>query len=270
RALQGAVPRRRGASGPPALADVPGALRGDWQRVLAGPVAETPFDPAMTDGLPDPVARWLRRALPAGEPLRTAVTLRQHGTIRLRGRWWPFRAVQALDPFRGYVWPVRTRVLGLPLVGHDSLVGDEARMRHRLLGVLPVVDASGPDLARSAAARAVSEMCFVPAAALDPRVTWSPVSEAEAVGTVEVLGHRHELTVRVDAEGRLLRGTMPRWASVDGGPWQLHPFGAVCAEEWTVDGVTVPRVVVGGYGAGESFHTDGAFIRLVVDAAAYR
>ncbi|WP_225753418.1 DUF6544 family protein [Actinotalea sp. Marseille-Q4924] len=252
------------------LDEVPRALRADWRRVLGAPAGrDVQFDPAMTDGLPAAVERWMHHALRPGVVLHRSVVMRQHGEIRLRGRWWPFRSVQALDPFRGYVWPVRTRVLGLPLVGHDALVGDRAAMRHRLLGLVPVVDATGPDLARSAVARAASEICFVPAAALDPRVSWSALSDDEAVGAVELLGHRHELTVRVDGEGRLLRGTMPRWASVDGGPWQLHPFGAVCEEEWTVDGVTVPRVVVAGYGPGESFHTDGAFIRLVVDDARY-
>lgn len=246
---------------------VPKRLREDWAELLRATATPPPFVPAMADHLPSAVGRWLRHAIAAGTPLRHRVELTQHGQIRLGGRWWPFRAVQAVDPLGGYLWPVRTRVLGLPLVGVDRLSGGSAEMTHRLLGLLPVVRAEGPDLARGAAARAASELCWAPAAALDPAISWEEHSATRVTAHVPVDGEVVTLTLDIDDAGVVRSTVARRWAQLDGGPWQWHDFGARLLAERTVAGITVPSRLVAGYG--QRYWSDGAFIRLAVDDLAF-
>lgn len=247
---------------------VPAAARSDWEDLLSPTPDPQPYDPAMAADLPAPARRWLDHAIAPGTPLRRRVEMRQHGQLRLGGRWWPFRSRQALDPLRGYVWPVRTSLLGVPMLGVDRLHGEDAEMTHRLLGLLPVVRATGADLARSAAARAASEICWSPATALDPSVDWRAVSDSEVVALVPVGGEVHECTLLIGGDGALRGGTTRRWAQLNGGPWQWHTFGARTLAEGTFGGFTVPSRVVAGYG--DDYAGAGAFIRLAVDDVVHR
>jgi hypothetical protein len=250
------------------LPAVPRAARSDWDDLLAPTPDAEPYDPAMAADLPAAARRWLDHAVAPGTPLRRRVEMRQHGQIRLGGRWWPIRARQALDPLRGYVWPVRTSLFGVPLVGIDRLHGEQAEMTHRLLGVIPVVRESGADLARGAAGRAAGEMCWSPATALHPSVRWREVSDTEVVALVPVAGEVQECTLRVDGSGALRGCSNPRWARLDGGPWRWHTFGARILSEGTFDGFTVPTRVVAGYG--EDYAGEGAFVRLAIDDVVHR
>jgi hypothetical protein len=129
------------------------------------------FDPAMVEHLPGPARRWLRHAIAPGTPLRRSVVLHQHGTIRL-GSWRPFTASEALAPLEGFLWPVTTHLFGLPIHGFDRYSHGTGEMRHRVLGLLTVMTATGPDIDRSAAARHTSEIIWAPAAALAPQIGW--------------------------------------------------------------------------------------------------
>nr|KEP22842.1 hypothetical protein DA06_15470 [Georgenia sp. SUBG003] len=149
------------------------------------------------------------------------------------------------------------------MLGVDRLHGETAEMTHRLLGVVPVVRASGADLVRSAAARAASEICWSPATALDPSVRWREISGTEVVALVPVGGEVHECTLRTASDGAMREGTTRRWAQLGGGPWQWHTFGARTLAEGTFGGFTVPTRIVAGYG--DDYAGDGAFIRLAVD-----
>jgi len=154
---------------------VPRAVLPDWEDLLSPTPRPQLYEPAMAADMPAPARRWLDHAITPETPLRRRVEMWQHGRIRLGRRSWPVRAREALDPLRGYVWPVRTSLLGLPMLGIDRLNGESAEMTHQLLGLVPVGRASGADLVRSAAGRAATEMCWSPATAFDPSVRWREV-----------------------------------------------------------------------------------------------
>jgi hypothetical protein len=126
----------------------------------------------------------------------------------------------------GYVWACTTRVAGVAVHGYDRFAHERADMVHRALGRFAVVDESGPDLARSAAGRLVTELVWTPAAALDPGICWKPVDDDTATAVLPCADGTHEVTITVDPIGVLRRVTTLRWARVDRGPYRLHPFGA--------------------------------------------
>jgi len=112
--------------------------------------------------LPEEVRLYLEHAIAPGTPIATAVRLRMHGEIRLR-RWFPFRAEQVISLDRGMIWNATVRMYGMPIRGSDRLVNGQGAMRWKLLGVIPVMTASGSDITRSAVGRVQGESVWLPA-----------------------------------------------------------------------------------------------------------
>jgi Family of unknown function (DUF6544) len=248
---------------------LPSAVRQDWTELAAATPTATAFDPLSVQGLPDPARRWLTHAIAPGTPLRRRVEITQHGRIRI-GAWRDFRARQVIAGREGYVWACATRVLGMPVFGYDRLAHGRGDMVHRAFGRVAIVNQSGPDLTRSAAGRLVSELIWTPAAALDPGIAWNPVDDRTVNARLSYGDRTHEITLTVAATGALQKVTMLRWASVDRGPYRLHPFCAEVHREATFDGYTVPTRVTAGYDHESPRWPDCAFIQLTVDSAAFR
>lgn len=241
---------------------LPRPVEQDWVRLSAPTPSPASFDPEMAAGLPAPARRWLTHAIAPGTPLYRTVLLAQHGQIRL-GSWRSLRATQVVAALDGFVWATTIRMMGLPVTGFDRYASGSGQIRHRLLGLVPVASATGPDIARGAAGRLASETVFVPAAGLVDPVRWQAVDESRATMLVPVGGHTHEVTVTVAASGALREVSMPRWAQQRRAGFRERPFTVVVQEEATFEGYTIPARMVAGY------EPEDPFIRLLIDHATY-
>lgn len=243
------------------------AARSEWDGLAEPTLTPTTLQPSDTAELPDPVQRWLGRAVDPGTPLRSRVELRMRGQIRLRG-WRRFTAVQRLGP-GGFVWCARLRLAGLPVVGFDRYTCGCGQMRWRLLGAVPLVSAGGPDVTRSAAGRLAGELLLtVPATALRTDVVWRRDTADRATALVPVGGDAHEVTLTVGPDGALTELVMDRWGDPGGG-FGLHRFGAAVHGEVGSSGFTIPRSVTAGWFYGTPRWSEGQFIRYTVDTVAY-
>jgi hypothetical protein len=217
------------------------------------------FSEAELEGLPDPVRRYLRAAIAPGTPLATAARIDMRGQIRL-GRWVPFRAEQLLAPHDGFHWAARAAgVIG----GFDRYVGGRGQMRWRLLGLVPVMAADGPDLSRSAAGRMVGEAMWVPTALL-PRfgVTWSAADDHHLSARWRIDAHQAALELVVDDQGRLREGVFQRWGDPDRtGSYGLHPCGGEVTAYATFGGLSLPAEGRAGWFYGTDRWAEGEFFR---------
>jgi hypothetical protein len=227
-----------------------------------------PFEPGALDHLPPPVARWLRHAIAAGTPLRRSVQLTMHGQIRV-GRWQPFSAVQVLAPPSGFVWAATAGRWPLRIRGFDRYSHATGEMRWRLLGAVPVMSASGDDVTRSAAGRLAGELVLVPAAALDPAVSWHAVDAHHAAADVRIGDLVHRVTIDVDAPGALRSVWLPRWGNPDGGTFAEHPFGVEFGDPAVFDGYRIPTVLRAGWAYGSDAWPERVFFRATIVAARY-
>lgn len=226
------------------------------------------FDPASVDGLPAPVARWLRRTIAPGTPLRRGVEVSMHGEIRI-GSWRPFTAQQIVGS-AGYVWAARAGRFPMRVRGFDRYSTASGEMSWRLFGLIPVVTAAGSDITRSAAGRLAAEIIgLTPAGALGPAITWQGIDERRAVAAISIDGLEHQVTVEVDDAGGLRSVALPRWANPDKGPFQLHTFGVLCDGALTSGGYTVPRTVRAGWWLGTPRWDVGEFFRATIDEARF-
>jgi hypothetical protein len=231
----------------------------------AGPAAHTFSTDALT-ALPEVARRYLTRAIRPGARLASAVRLTMRGEIKL-GKWRPFTAEEALHQERGFIWAASVRMSGLPIRGADRLVDGEAEMRWKMLGLIPLVRASGPDIARSATGRWLAEWCWLPSAFLSAETRWETIDATHVKARLPA----GELALAVGGDGRLESVRLRRWGNPGGGAFRELDFGALAEEERTFAGFTIPaRLRVGWHFGSERFAPEGEFFRCVIERAEFR
>lgn len=227
------------------------------------------FDPTTLSGLPSPAQRYLRRALPAGTPLVTAVELEMDGSMRLGKRWFPFSASQILRVGVGFVWAPVVGGRFLRFVGADTLGPDGARMQFRLHGRIPVVAASGPDTDKSAAGRLAAETVVWVPQALTPQAgaTWTPLTDDTARVGVPTPSGDIDVDVTVAHDGRLAAVMLQRWNAAAKPPRHESFGGKVSTEYVTATGVHVAGSGTVGWQWDTAERDDGVFFRYAITSA---
>lgn len=254
------------------------AVSEQWRKLYLGasPAGEY-LDPAVVDTAalmdqPEVVRRWLGRALAVGTPLGGAVQLQMHGQIRIGGEWRPFDADQVLAPPTGFIWAAATHMGGLPVTGFDRYTDHTGEMRWKLMGLVPVITATGPDITRSAAGRLAVEIVLAPTCFAAAR--WQATEDPNVARGSFMFPHGVEqMELRVAADGQLRSVSMMRWGDPDGnGTFARHPFGVELSHSETFpDGLTVPTTLRGGWGWGTDHWEAGEFFRArVTDAVLLR
>ncbi|MFP4624791.1 MAG: DUF6544 family protein, partial [Gemmatimonadota bacterium] len=232
------------------------------------------FDAGMVDGLPAPARRYLLRAIAPGTPLATSAEVTMGGTIQLApdADPLPMRAEQILSKERGFAWRARVGRGLVRIRGYDRLLDGVGEMRWWLLGVVPVVNASGEDFDRSAAGRLAAETVLMVPSLLLPEAgaEWEPVDDRRARVRLPWSGETEPVTVEVDRDGRLVRVVLQRWnGDPANGPVGRLPFvGDSLGDERTFGGYTVPTTSRAGWRLGEP--DERPFFRAAIEAVTYR
>jgi hypothetical protein len=191
---------------------------------------EPTVDAEEFEGLPDPVRRYLRTAIPEGRRRVEEVRLEQEGTLRLGGQaspWKPFTATQWISTHPpGFLWQASVRVAPLlsPTV-RDAYVDGDGSARVSLFGLVPLGGADpSPELNQAELVRYLAEAVWCPTA-LRPSegVEWEAVDDNSARATLEHGGATASLTFHF-AEGVVARvHAEERYREVDGDlvptPW---------------------------------------------------
>lgn len=245
----------------------PPDLEALWQSV---PAPTRAFDPQDLAGRPDDVRAYLAHSIESGAPLASAVRLRMHGSIKLK-KWRKFKAEQVIVRRRGMIWRARVRVRGLPIRGCDRYLDGAGAMRWKLLGFIPFIRASGPDITRSAAGRVAAESIWLPSMLCDDDVWWRAGEAGSLHARFAIDGHAAELALALD-QGRVQSVALARWGNPDGGPFREVSFGGFVDQEATFGAYTIPaRMRVGWYFDDPvRFDREGKFFELSVDEAVYR
>ena len=208
----------------------------------APPVAGV-FQSSHVADLPEPALRYLEHAIAPSTRRASAVRLRMHGEIKL-GRWLPFSAEQVIHAKRGFIWSATVRLLGIPIFrGFDRLVDGEGAMRWKLLGMIPMVTDSGPDITRSALGRVEAESLWLPSVLVRREVRWTALDSRHAAARLGGQPDATPVEFAIDQTGRLESVKMQRWGNPGGGAFRLADFGGVMEAEGTFGGYTIPTRV---------------------------
>lgn len=228
-------------------------------------------DPEVVTRLPPAAQRYLLHALAPGARLAHAARLHMSGTIRLDDTWCPFEAVQVLRWDRGFVWKASVRRGGLPVIGSDRWVDGEGSMKWRLLGIIPVMTADGPDITRSAAGRLHIETMWLPSVLLDSNVQWLSRDGLHPEAVIRAHDEESHIELAIDDRGRVRTGQLSRWGSPEGRELHYVDFGAIVEDEATFEGITIPtKLRIGWFFGTPRFEEEGEFFRVTVDRVEFR
>jgi hypothetical protein len=193
-----------------------------------------------------------------------------HGEIKLR-RWLPFQAEQVIYWKRGMIWQATVRMYGLPIRGSDRLLDGTGAMQWKLLGLFPIMTASGPDITRSAVGRLLAESIWLPSVLSGKEVAWSATDSSHPRACITVQGQTTELALTVDNTGRLETLQLSRWGNPEGGAFHYADFGGIIEKESAFEGYTIPTCLrIGWYVGTDRFESEGEFIRVRIEEAIYR
>jgi len=232
-------------------------------RVSAEPAAA--FSPRMVADLPPVAQRYLLHAIKPETPLAERVEIGMSGEIKPAGSWLPFKAKQTLARGRGFVWRAKAKQGFVSMEVTDHYAAGGARVQVALFGLLPLVNASGPDIAKSAAGRLLGESVWLPAAFLPQNgAAWEEVDSSNAKVTLAVNDLATTLTLTVDGEGRLREVVFLRWNDTEKA---FVPFGVAVEEERTFGGYTIPSKLRAGWWYGTERYNE--FFRATVEQAGF-
>jgi hypothetical protein len=205
----------------------------------------------------------LGAAIEAGTPLAAAARLRMRGSIRLNSRWLPFHASQIVAPGSGFVW--NARVAGL-IKGFDRYVDNTGDMRWKLLGLVDIASASGPDVTRSAAGREAGERFWLPTSLLPaPDVEWSAVDDTHPIAQLRTPSGLIDVHYEIDDTGQVQSVELARWGDPDStGAFGFHSFGGNMTGHQTFDGVTIPTRGAVGWHFRRPGWEEGEFFRFQI------
>ncbi|MEI7577211.1 MAG: DUF6544 family protein [Armatimonadota bacterium] len=228
------------------------------------------FDPFMTENLPIAARNYITRAIAAGTPIASAVRLEMKGEIKLNNQWLPFEATQVVRNNHGFVWRAHV-IRGMAgISGYDRLIDGEGEMKWKVLGLIPVMTAHGPDITRSTAGRMATEYTLLPSAQLDPKILWKELSETSVSLRREIAGIETDLTLEIEKSGTLKSASLNRWGNPDGNEFQNTPFGAELSEEVTYGGYTIPTKICAGWQYGTSHFDEGEFFRAEITSGEFK
>jgi hypothetical protein len=225
------------------------------------------FRPDLVTGLPEPARRWLTHAIRPATPLARSVELQMHGHIRL-GTWRSFTATQVLAPPDGFIWAATARVLGLPVSGYDRFSSGTGQMRWRLLGLIPVLTADGPDVTASAAGRLASEGVLLPTSF--GAATWTAAGPHHVTASWRIGPHQERVDLHVGERGQLRQVLIQRWGNPNRSPYGRYPFGVTVEAESTFAGITIPSKFRAGWWSGTDRQDEGEFFRARITDAVFR
>jgi hypothetical protein len=195
--------------------------------------------------LPEPLQRYLDRALTPERALATFARLRHGGTFRrsLEEPWFPIRGEQYYDTSEpAFVWSATMKLNAAIWVrGRDKYMGGRGHMLIKPLSAFTAVDATGPELDRSTLLRYLSEMPWFPTAFLTvPGITYRALGENVFEAAVT---HRDNIVrgrFTIGKDGAVIRfDTEDRYREVEGKMLRL-PWYATFGEETEFEGMRIP------------------------------
>lgn len=109
-----------------------------------------------------------------------------HGEMRSKKQgWFPFESVQYNffdNPAR--LFYMKAAMFGIEVPGYHSYKDETARMKVKLFGIIPVMQASGHEMDVAETVTFFNDMCLmIPAALIDKKIQWEPIDDLSAKAT---------------------------------------------------------------------------------------
>lgn len=226
-------------------------------------------------GLPEPVARYVRRSGAVGQPHVTNFSARISGRIRggPNDPWMSFtgRQLNTYGDTPQRLFYIDARRSGLPVTVFHVFDESGATMRGKVLSLVPILDAAGPEMNRSETVTLLNDLVvFAPGAIVDAPLRWTDVAGDRVGVTYTRAGQSVSAELVFDAAGDLVDfvSTDRFRSSSDGKSFSLQRWNTPITRYQEVEG---RRIAVEGSAMWDAPSPDGHFdyIDFEVDTMAY-
>ncbi len=200
--------------------------------------------PTQVLGLPEPVQRYLRYVGIVGkeEPIRT-VRFTQKGFMRTQPgqKWMPLFAEQLVTTNPpAFVWQATIQPFPFAHISAtDRFSEGHGNMLIKLLSVIPLGNASGPEIDEGELQRYLAEVVLYPTACLSDAIEWQVINAHSVKATVREAGVVASVVLHVNEQGQLTQVTADRYRQ-EKGHYLLTPWSAQCSAYQEVDGMRIP------------------------------
>ncbi len=192
--------------------DGPLGFRAEYEEDVAARLSAPPHRDVLTEadlaGLPEPVRRYVARSGAVGRPRPWHFRAKWAGRIRQSpdDPWMRLAAEQHnfLDePARFFHLDARRG--GLPVDGYHAFSDGRATMRIRLLSLVSMVHARGPEMDRAETVTFFNDLTLLaPGALADARIEWRAVDDRTARGRYTLAGNTVSAVLHFDEGGDLV------------------------------------------------------------------
>lgn len=225
--------------------------------VLARAVPEHRITEGDLAPLPDPVQRFLRATGVVGKLRPRSMRITFEGSIRgFDGPWMPFTTVQvnAFDEPARFFW-IDATMKGIPTKGLHAYEHGKATMLIKVLGMVPVMEAHGPEMDQAETVTWFNDLClFAPGALLDPRITWAEVDDRSAKATFSHRGIIISAVLVFDTSDHMVDFISDDRYALQGDAVMKMGFSTPARDHRRINGLLLP-----GYGEAVWLRPDGAF-----------
>lgn len=165
--------------------------------------------------LPVLMQRYLEKTGMMGRDNINTVWLKQKGFLRTSPdrKWFPMTAEQYYHiPAGGFIWYGKMQMMPLiTLTGVDKFIRGKGSLDIRLLSLLRVAQATGPEADQGELMRYLSEMIWFPAAFLDDRISWEESDRLIVKASIILGGTKAEGMFHFDENGLIRNFTGTRY-----------------------------------------------------------
>jgi hypothetical protein len=261
-------------------ANGPGSFTAEWdQRTQAALESSSTSERVVTEadlaGLPEPVASYVRGSGAVGRPRVSNVFAEVHGRIRSGpGKGWMSFTGRQLNTYGDTpqrLFYMEATMFGLPVTVFHVFDTGAATMRGKVLSLIPILDAKGPEMNRSETVTLFNDMVvFAPATLINAPVRWTAVSATQVRATYTRSGESVTADLVFNSAGDLvdfISHDRSR-ASTDGTSFTVLPWNTPISEYGYLRG---QRVAVHGSAMWDAPAPEGHFsyIEFNVDNLAY-
>ncbi len=134
------------------------------------------------------------------------------------------------------------RRTGVPVDVFHRYSGSAASMRGRVLGLLTVLDADGPEMTRSETVTVLNDMVFMaPGALVDAPIEWEPLDSRRVRATFSNAGWTVSGVLHFDDAGDLVDfHSDDRFQSLDGTTYRRFRWSTPLSDHRDFDGLRLP------------------------------
>lgn len=193
--------------------------------------------------LPKPVRKWLEYSGVVGYEKINTVHLKQTATMRLNPeqKWLPVEADEYFTVSQpGFIWKAYIKAAPFfHIVGRDKYFNGNGYMLIKLLSLISVADAKGPEINQGALLRFLGETVWFPPAALSDYIEWEEIDGNSAEATMKCGDVTASGVFTFNDKGEVINFTADRYYEHDG-QYTLRPWSIDMNDYRALDGIKIP------------------------------